>query len=240
MIRMALQRGIAMAIACCLMFGVAYAEGRSDEDKARDAQRKPAEVLEFLGLKSGDTVLDIWASGGWYTEVLSDAVGPEGKVYSQNSPRVLAFRDGYYDKALSERLAGGRLANVVRVDQALSDGPIEADSVDLAITALNLHDVYNREGEEATVAFFESVMAVLKPGGVLGVIEHVGAADADNVSLHRMQPGQAKATATAAGFVIEAESDVLANAEDDHTQGVFAPDIRGKTDRFILKLRKPE
>ena len=89
---------------------LAAAPGRSDEDKARDAQRKPAQVLAFLGLKPGDTALDVWAAGGWYTEVLSIAVGPTGHVYSQNPPMVLQFRDGAYDKALAERLAGERRA----------------------------------------------------------------------------------------------------------------------------------
>lgn len=213
---------------------------RSDEDKARDTARKPAEVLAFMGLKSGDTVLDIWAASGWYTEVFSEAVGPEGTVYSQNPPRVLEFRDGRHDKALAKRLAGGRLANVIRIDQALADQPIEAGTVDLAFTALNLHDLYNDEGDEATVEFFRNAMAMLKPGGVMGVVEHVGIEGADNASLHRMQPDQARAAATAAGFVIEAESDLLANPDDDHSLMVFNDAIRGKTDRFILKLRKPE
>jgi predicted methyltransferase len=214
---------------------------RSDEDKARDAARKPAEVLAFLGLERGDTVVDIWAAGGWYTEVFSEAVGPDGTVYGQNPPSVLAFRDGRNDKALTQRLSGGRLANVIRIDQALADHPIEAGSVDLAFTALNLHDVDDDGGgEEVMVAFFRDAMAVLKPGGVMGVVDHVGIEGADNESLHRIEPAVAKAAAKAAGFVVEAESDLLANPGDDHSQMVFDQAIRGKTDRFILKLRKPE
>ena len=229
-----------VALASLAIATSVVADGRSDEDKARDAARKPAEVLAFLGLEKGDTVLDIWAAGGWYTEVFSEAVGPEGTVYAQNGPGILAYRDGYYGKLIGERLAGGRLANVVRVDQALADQPVEAGTVDLAFTALNLHDIHNRQGLDATVRFFEDAMTMLKPGGVMGVIEHAGDAGADNNSLHRMEADTARAAATAAGFVIEAESDQLANADDDHTLGVFDPDIRGKTDRFVLKLRKPE
>ena len=231
---------ILATLAGVALAGAAVAEGRSDEDKARDAARKPAEVLAFLGLEKGDTVIDIWAAGGWYTEFISEAVGPEGKVYSQNGPTILAFRDGHYDKLLSERLGGGRLANVIRVDQALAEHPVEAGTVDLAFTALNLHDIHNRQGFDATVKFFEDAMTTLKPGGVMGVIEHVGAEGADNTSLHRLEPAKARAAAEAAGFVVEAESDLLASAGDDHTLGVFHADIRGKTDRFILKLRKPE
>lgn len=219
---------------------LAAAPGRSDADKARDAQRKPAQVLAFLGLKPGDTALDVWAAGGWYTEVLSIAVGPTGHVYSQNPPSVLAFGDGRNDKALAERLADGRLANVERVNEALTDEPLPADSVDFAITAMNFHDVYNGEGEEAGKAFMKEVYLVLKPGGVFGVIDHVGNAGADNAKLHRIEPEKAKQAALAAGFVIEAESDLLAHPEDDHTKRVFDPAVRGKTDRFLLKLRKPD
>jgi predicted methyltransferase len=219
---------------------LAAAPGRSDEDKARDAQRKPAQVLAFLGLKPGDTALDVWAAGGWYTEVLSIAVGPTGHVYSQNPPMVLQFRDGAYDKALAERLAGDRLANVERVDEALTDEPLPADSIDFAITAMNFHDVYNSDGADAGQAFMEEVFFALRPGGVFGVIDHVGVAGADNKKLHRIEPEKAKQAALAAGFVIEAESDLLAHPEDDHTKNVFDPDVRGKTDRFLLKLRKPD
>lgn len=218
----------------------AFAGGRSEEDRARDAARKPAEVLAFFGVEPGDTIVDIWAAGGWYTEVFSEAVGPEGKVYAQNGPGILAFRDGHYGKLLTERLAGGRLGNVIRVDQALAENPVEAGTVDLAFTALNLHDIHNDNGDEGTVEFFRNALAMLKPGGLMGVIEHVGVEGADNRTLHRMIPERARAAATAAGFVIEAESDLLANPEDDHTLGVFDPNVRGKTDRFILKLRKPE
>ena len=80
------------------------ASGRADEDKARDTARRPAEVLAFLGVEPGMTVMDLLASGGWYTEVLSVAVGPEGTVYAQNPPMLLGFNDGAYDKAITPRL----------------------------------------------------------------------------------------------------------------------------------------
>jgi len=219
---------------------LANAPGRSDEDKARDAQRKPDQVLMFLGLRSGDTVLDIWASGGWYSEVLSIAVGPEGKVYAQNSPGVLAFRDGYYDKAIGERLAGDRLPNVERINASVAESGLAPASVDFAFTALNFHDVYNRQGREGAAEFLEAVLNVLKPGGTLGLIDHVGDAGADNTSLHRIEPTLVNEAAIEAGFFVEAASDLLAHPEDDHTRGVFDPTLRGDTDRFIYRLRKPE
>jgi predicted methyltransferase len=228
--------------AVCLLFatGIANASDRSDADKARDVHRKPTEVLEFLGLKPGDAVVDVWAASGWYTEVLSNAVGDDGHVYSQNPPAVLQFGGGKHDKALTTRLADGRLGNVERTDVPLASGTIEANSIDFAITALNFHDVYNKNGAEAAVEFMASVYAVLKSGGTFGVIDHAGNADVDNTDIHRIDPELAKAAATEAGFVVEAESDLLSHPDDDHTKMVFDPTLRGETDRFILRLRKPE
>lgn len=209
---------------------------RSAEDKARDADRKPAEVLAFLGLQPGMTVLDVMASGGWYTEVLSHAVGEEGKVYAHNTPAFLQFRDGAYDKALNQRLADDRLKNVVRLDKNFDQLGLK-DEIDLAISALNFHDIYNRSEEDA-LKMLQAIKDALKPGGVFGLIDHNGKPDADNNSLHRMTKADAIALARQAGFEVS-QSDLLANPEDDHTQMVFAPGMRGKTDRFLLKLTKP-
>ena len=211
---------------------------RSQADKDRDGARKPAEVVVFVGIEPGMTVLDVAASAGWYTEVLSVAVGRDGTVYSQNSPAALARRDGASGKALSERLADDRLPNVMRADAELGEVDIESGSIDVAFTALNFHDTYNFAGREAAAAFVEAIYALLKPGGVLGFIDHAGNADGDNVKLHRMEKQIVVDIATDAGFVVEADSDILAHPEDDRTQMVFGP-IRGKTDRFLLKLRKP-
>lgn len=209
---------------------------RSTEDKARDADRKPAEVLAFLDLQPGMTVLDVMAAGGWYTEVLSHAVGKDGKVYAQNPPALLQFRDGAYDKALNERLAGGRLSNVARLDKDFEKLGLQ-NKVDLAISALNFHDIYNRSEDEA-LAMLEAIKQTLKPGGVFGLIDHNGKPDADNAKLHRMTKADAIAVARKAGFEVS-QSDLLANPDDDHNEMVFAPGTRGKTDRFLLKLTKP-
>lgn len=210
---------------------------RSSEDKARDADRKPAEVLAFLDLQPGMTVLDVMASGGWYTEVLSYAVGSKGKVYAHNTPAFLQFRDGAYDKALNKRLADGRLNNVTRINKDFHELGLE-NEVDLAISALNFHDIYNRS-EDAALEMLQGIKKALKPGGVLGLIDHNGKPDADNAKLHRMTKSDAIAVARKAGFEVS-QSDLLANPADDHTQGVFAPGMRGKTDRFFLKLTKPQ
>lgn len=216
------------------------ASSRSDDDKARDAGRKPAAVIAYLGIEPGMRVMDVMAAGGWYTEVLSVAVGPDGSVVAQNPGFMLQFRDGANDKALNERLAGGRLPNVSRLDSEFEDLSQEDGSFDAALTALNLHDVYNTAGEAAAIGFMRSVLGVLKPGGVFGVIDHAGIEGQDNAALHRMLKADAIRVAEAAGFVVEGDGDVLSVAEDDHTQRVFAEGLRGNTDRFLLKLRKPE
>jgi predicted methyltransferase len=112
-------------------------------------------------------------------------------------------------------------------------------SVDAAVTALNFHDVYNASGRQKTIAFAESIFALLRPGGVLGVIDHEGSADQDNSALHRMQSRQAFATLEAAGFEISGTSEMLRNSKDGLHQKAFASDVRGKTSRFIIRAVKP-
>ena len=211
---------------------------RTAEDKARDADRKPAELMQFFGVKPGMTTVDIIALGGYITEVLSVAVGPKGKVYAQNPPVALQLRDGMYAKAITERLANNRLPNVVRVDGDLpASSQIPLGGVDVAITAMNYHDVRN-QSPELGVGFLKAVYTMLKPGGVFGVTDHAGNDGANNTQLHRIPKHILIEDAKAAGFVVEAESDMLAHAADDHTKVVFDPTLRGKTDQFAVRLRK--
>jgi len=209
------------------------APGRPAADKERDAVRKPIETVQFLGVKTGQTVIDVIAAGGWFTEVLSAAVGPSGKVLAQN-PEFFVSRPGF---AESEKQRNDRLGNVEPVHGELAAKGVAAQA-DVAITALNLHDIYNgQNGEAAAVAFAKGVYDALKPGGVFGVIDHVGIAGQDNASFHRMQLAQAKDVLTKAGFRIEAESNILANPADDHTKGVR--DMARHTDQFLIRARKP-
>ncbi|NCN84087.1 MAG: class I SAM-dependent methyltransferase [Sphingomonadales bacterium] len=214
--------------------------GRSDEDKARDASRKPAEVLAYLGLKPGDTLLDLIASGGWYSVAAAIATGPEGKVYAQNPAAALQLRDGAYEKEITERLAANNLPQIEQLNSEIADLGVPDDSIDVALTALNFHDVYNGFGAPAAIGMLMAVKAKLKPGGVLGLIDHVGDPDGDNKAAHRIDPALAVAAAEAAGFEVERNDALLAGTNDDHTKNVFDPATRGKTDRFLLKLVKPE
>jgi predicted methyltransferase len=207
---------------------------RPQADKDRDAARKPIETVQFVGIKTGQTVVEMMAFGGWFTEVLSAAVGPTGKVYAQN-PEFLTSRQGFAEQ---EKARHDRLGNVQAVHGDLAAAGIKG--ADAALTALNLHDIYNGQGgEAAAVAFAKSVYDALKPGGVFGVIDHVGIAGQDNAKFHRIQLQQAKDVLTKAGFVIEAESNVLHNPADDHTKAVRDPSVAGHTDQFLIRARKP-
>jgi predicted methyltransferase len=207
---------------------------RSAENKGRDAARKPVEVIQFLGVADGMTALDVFAVGGWYTEVLSAAVGPTGKVYSQN-PAFFTSREGFID---AESARNERLGNVTPIHGDIPAAGINGQ-VDVAITNNNLHDMYNRGGEEAAMPVIQAVFDALKPGGVFGVMDHVGIAGQDNAQLHRMDVEAARAMLVEAGFTIEAESDLLRNPADDHTRGPNDASLGGNSDRFLIKARKP-
>src|SRR5262245_7529431 len=211
------------------------APNRPAENKARDADRKPIESVQFFGIKTGQTVVDMIAVGGWYTEVLSAAVGPTGKVYSHNPPFLV--------QADPEKALLARLGNAEAIHVQLNETGL-AGKVDAVVTGQNLPDIANGfngqpGGEAPAVDFLKAIYAVLKPGGVLGVIDHVGVAGKDNAMLHRMQLQQARDAITKAGFTIEADSTMLANPRDDHTKNVFDPAIRGQTDQFMIRARKP-
>ena len=244
--RTALVRIASSVLLVLAMFGQADVgsnirdAARPESDTGRDAGRKPAEVLHFLGLQESAIVMDVMASSGYYTEVLAHAVGSEGTVYAQTPPMMLKYRDGFYDKALAQRLKGGRLTNVVRLDRDMGDLGIPSESVDLAITALNFHDIYNSAGESAALELLSQVYGLLKPGGVFGVIDHVGNPEGDNNRLHRMDEAAMRDLIARSAFQLDGSGDLLRNPKDDHTGGVFAPDVRGNTDRFLFRLRKPK
>ena len=206
---------------------------RPSEDKERDASRRPIVTVQFLGIETGDTVIDVIAAGGWFTEVLSAAVGPSGKVLAQN-PQFFVSQPNF---AATEKARHDRLGNVQAVHGELAAAGIVAQA-DAAVTALNLHDIYNGQGgEAAAVAFAKGVYDALKPGAVFGVIDHVGIEGQNNAQFHRMQIVQARDVLTKAGFRIEAEADILENPGDDHTKPVR--DMAGRTDQFLIRARKP-
>ena len=208
------------------------APDRSADDQVRDHVRKPIEVMEFLGVKDGMTALDVIAAGGWYTGILSAAVGPTGKVYSQN-PAFFVNQPGFMD---AEKARVAKLGNVEPLHGDITglDGQI-----DVAVSNQNLHDIYNMGGEEGALALLRSIYAALKPGGVFGLMDHRGMAGMDNAALHRIPVDTARDLLVEAGFVVEAESNMLMNRADDHSKGPGDPSLQGNSDRFLLKARKP-
>ncbi|MBT6209900.1 MAG: class I SAM-dependent methyltransferase [Woeseia sp.] len=214
-------------------------DSRAAEDRDRDAARKQTDVIGFLGITPGMSVIDVIAAGGYYTEVLSLAVGSEGHVVAQNPAMVLQFSDGANEKAISARLAGDRLPNVSRLNIELTELTGSDTQYDAAITALNYHDIYNGFGEKAAVGALKVAFNSLKPGGVFGIIDHEGVAGNDNEAMHRGVNADAVRVAEAAGFIVEGDSDILQLHDDDMSLPVFDAAVRGKTNRFLLKLRKP-
>ncbi len=208
------------------------APDRSAEDRQRDEVRRPVEVVEFLGIADGMTALDVIAAGGWYTGILSAAVGPGGMVYSQN-PAFFLNQDGFVE---AEEARNAALGNVEALhgDVAGIDGQI-----DVAISNQNIHDIYNMAGTDGALGLIRSIYAALKPGGVFGLMDHRGIAGQPNNELHRIEVDVARDLLMQAGFVVEAESMLLANAADDHTKGPGDESLNGRSDRFLLKARKP-
>jgi predicted methyltransferase len=215
---------------------------RPDADKLRDANRKPVQTLEFLGVKPGQQIAEILPGGGYFTRIFSKAVGPSGHVYALvperpgNAPADLPDLAGKV-KAIA---ADANYSNVSVVVQPLNRLVTPAP-VDLVFTAQNYHDLHNFPVD--VVAFNRTILESLKPGGLYVVLDHSapsGSGLADTKTLHRIDADVVKQEVTAAGFEFVGASDILANAGDSRTATVFDPSIRGKTDQFILKFRKPK
>jgi len=218
--------------------------GRPAADLAKDASRKPAEVIEFARIKPGETVMDIWPGSGYWTRLFSDVVGPTGKVYSYIPAEIADFKGdpvGVIKKLATEPGRG----NVVEVSDPLaSPPPPQFEGVlDVAFTFENYHDTYDPFMKGADVAGFNrAVFKLLKHGGYYVVIDHAapaGSGLSETNHNHRIDPATARAEIEKAGFVFDGESKVLANPDDPRTALVFDPSIKGKTDRFAYRFRKP-
>lgn len=210
---------------------------RPEEDRARDADRLPAEVLAFAGIERGMTVADLMSSRGYYTEILAEAVGRRGKVYAHNNPWVL---ERFAEAPLAARLERMARTNIERADVELGS-PLPAN-LDAAILIRFYHDFYWLGADRA--AFNESVFEALEPGGVYVVLDHhaeAGSRDRDVQTLHRVDRAMVVEEILAAGFVLDAESDLLADPEDTRDWNIFADSAarRDQTDRFLIRFRKP-
>ena len=210
---------------------------RPADDRARDADRKPAAMLEFAGVRPGMTVIDAIPGGGYFTRLFSAAVGPTGTVYAYVPDEMLKKGSGPLDRLAA--IAASNSNVKVEHNPLLQPGP--ANVADVVWTSQNYHDLHNMAGVDV-VEFDRQVLRTLKPGGVFVVLDHAakaGSGLADTNTTHRIDPNIVRQELVAAGFVYDGESKVLANASDDHTLKVFDPALRGKTDQFAYRFRKP-
>ncbi|HEY5723338.1 MAG TPA: methyltransferase domain-containing protein [Allosphingosinicella sp.] len=219
--------------------------GRPKEATDLDAVRKPVEVLRFMGLKRGDRVLDYFTGTGYYAEIMAKAVGPRGHVVGWNASGF-GRREAVVKAIKGIRERTPNTAFYSTPTTAISFAP---NSVDFAMLHLVYHDAY-WESEQfglpridpSTVV--KAIWDAVRPGGTVAVIDHIapaGGGDTRSVvdKLHRIDPAVVRADFERAGFVLEAQSDMLRNPEDDRSKNVFDPSIRGRTDRFMYKFRKP-
>lgn len=211
---------------------------RPPADVARDAARKPAEMLAFAGVHRGETVLEIAPGGGYFTRLLSKIVGPGGHVWAAVPDPTSKFAEPAAT-AIAADPAYGNVTVVVLGGPQMAKVP----PADLIWTSQNYHDMHLSALHLDVAAVDKQWLALLKPGGTLLVIDHVANAGAPVTAtadaLHRIDPAAAKAEILGAGFVLDGQSDALRNPADPHTAIVFDPSIRGHTDQFAYRFRKP-
>ncbi len=216
---------------------------RLEGDRDKDATRKPEAVLEFFGIASGDRILEMYAGGGYYTELLAHVVGENGSVVVHNNKPILNFAGDEF----TARHADNRLANVEILMAENNELTLEADQFDAVTLVLNYHDLYwvseeNGWDQVDVPTFLAELHKSMKPGAVLGVVDHdaePGSPGETGGTLHRIAKDLVIGGVEAAGFVLEDESDALRTTTDDYSKNVFDPEVRGKTDRFVLRFRKP-
>jgi len=215
--------------------------GRPEADRADDAARKPAEVLAFAKIHPGETLLELEGGRGWYSEILSTAIGPTGKLYIQY-PAEFAYGDAAY----KARTDAGRLKNATIIKSHFDTYAIPDASVDKVIWILGPHEIYfvppNTQGLGDPAKTYAEIKRVLKPGGEFIAMDHAADAGAPTTiaqTLHRVDPAVVLAAAKAAGLEYVDKSDVLANPADDRTKRVFDATIRRHTDQFLFRFKKP-
>jgi predicted methyltransferase len=212
---------------------------QAPQDALTDPAMKRAEVIAFIGLKPGDKIADIVA--GRFVRAFSQTVGPNGKVYAAETAEVVKAHPEVMGMLTSIASAPG-YSNVVVSATPVNDLGLP-HHLDAVFIRQNYHDLHDKFMGPADVpGFNRQVFAALKPGGVFVVLDHSapGTDLAATETLHRIDEAAVKREVEAAGFVLDAESNVLANPADDHTKMVFDPAIHGKTDQFLLRFKKPK
>ena len=210
---------------------------RPPDDVKRDPDRKPAETIAFAGVKDGMKVGELFPGGGYYTRMLSKVVGNRGKIYMLTPDSFQAKQQAAQDELAK------MLGNAVVLFQP-GASPKPPEPVDVMWSTDNYHDYFNPGfGSLDMAQFNKSVFDSLKPGGEYIIVDYVaapGAGTTQTGTLHRIDEDVVKQQVEAAGFKLEAESQILRSQMDDHTLKIFDPMIRGKADQFVLKFRKPK
>ena len=214
---------------------------RPDGDRALDDARKPAGVMAFAGIAEGQTILEMAAGDGYFTELLARAVGPRGRVYMQNPPTF----EGFVDDTVSNRLAG-RLTNVTVMKTGFDRLPLPERSVDRVTWFQGPHALWvapKPSGEPGDPgAVFGAIYSVLKPGGRFVVLDHrapTGSPPETAGQTHRLDPATVVEIAMKAGFVVAGESDLLRSDHDDLALDAFDEQVRGRTDQFLIAFERP-
>jgi predicted methyltransferase len=211
---------------------------RPADDKKLDADRKPAEVLAYAGVKPGETIGEYLPGGGYYTRLLSDVVGPGGKIYALETTTWGADNINAAQALLHEPGHGNVALDLAPLGQFQL-----AAKVDLFWTTLNYHDLHIAKYAKIDMAVFNRhVFDSLNPGGVYFIVDHMapdGTGATLSPKLHRIEKATVIKEVTAAGFKLAGESDILRHPADDHTKVVFDPSLHFKTDQFILKFVRP-
>lgn len=207
---------------------------RPKSDSARDVLRSPGETIAFVGLKPGMAVAELFPGGGYYTRLISDVVGPTGKVYGIENPK--------WDKGADAKMAAEPGHGNVAIQMPAFGAFNLPQKVDVFWTTQNYHDLHIAEYGKLDIADFNKrVYDALKPGGIYLILDHQanpGTDMAGIAKLHRIEKAQAIKEVTAAGFKLVGEDTVLHRATDDHTKTVFDKSIQGHTDQYILKFQK--
>ena len=231
------MRKLAVSLTLALSLSAATTAMSETAAPTVDPAWKAPEVIAFIGVKPGYKVADIVA--GRLTGSLAEAVGPTGKVYAVETAEVVK---AHPEAMVHMKALAGKSPNVtVSADPVSTALPSGLDAV---FIRQNYHDLYDKFMGPADVpAFNKAVFAALKPGGVYVVLDHVAAAGSGlsaTETLHRIDPARVKADILAAGFKLDAESNILANKGDDHTKNVFDDSVRGHTDQFLFRFKKPK
>jgi len=216
---------------------------RPQADRDRDADRKPAECIAFAGLKPGQRIADLLPGGGYFTRIFSGVVGPKGEVLAVATPKRPDAPADRPEPAAAVRAisADPHYKNVNVSVEKLAELKLP-EKLDMVWTSQNYHDIHNVQNIDVG-AFNKAVFESLKPGGIYIVIDHAaekGAGFTATSTLHRSDPNAVKTEVMAAGFEFAGSSDVIANPADDHKTAVFDKGLHDKTDRYVLKFRKPK